>query len=185
MEPPTHRLQLALTVIFLVIMVGAVIDLVMDRPASLWSVHVIFEGGMVLVSLGAAAYLGSGWVAALGEVRRLTTTVEARRAERDEWKHRAGRILEGLSEAMDAQFEAWALTPAERETALMLLKGHSHKRIARLTNRSDRTVRQHAVAVYRKAGFGGRSELSGFFLEGLFSPTSRDDSAPTTDAGGS
>ena len=54
----------------------------------------------------------------------------------------------------------------------MLLKGHSHKRIARLTERSDRTVRQHAVAVYRKAGLAGRSELSGFFLEGLFSPAS-------------
>jgi hypothetical protein len=33
--------------------------------------------------------------------------------------------------------------------------------------RSERTVRQHAVAVYRKAGVAGRAELAAFFLSGL------------------
>jgi len=62
------------------------------------------------------------------------------------------------------------LTPAERETALMLLKGFSLKRIAALSGRSERTVRQHAVAVYEKAGLAGRAELSGFFLGDLLLP---------------
>ena len=31
----------------------------------------------------------------------------------------------------------------------------------------ERTVREQARAVYRKAGLGGRSELSAFFLEDL------------------
>lgn len=164
------QLRLVLAGIFLVIMVGAGVDLVLDAPDTLWSAHVLFELSMVLVSLGAASYLGLGWFRALREVRKLQEAVEARQAERDAWKARAGQILEGLSQAMDTQFTDWGLTPAERETAVMLLKGHSHKRIGKLTGRSDRTVRQHAVAVYRKAGLGGRSELSGFFLDGLFSP---------------
>ena len=69
-----------------------------------------------------------------------------------------------------AAFGANELTPAEREVAILLLKGHSHKRIARLTERSDQTVRQHATAVYRKSGLSGRAELAAFFLEDLMLP---------------
>jgi DNA-binding NarL/FixJ family response regulator len=52
----------------------------------------------------------------------------------------------------------------------MLLKGHSHKQIAALSSKSERTVRQQAVAVYRKSQLGGRAELAAFFLDGLFLP---------------
>ena len=63
------------------------------------------------------------------------------------------------------------LTAAEREVALQLLKGQSHKEIAYATGRSERTVRQHAVAVYQKSGLRGRAELAAFFLEDLILPT--------------
>ena len=54
----------------------------------------------------------------------------------------------------------------------MLLKGYGHKQITALTNRSERTVRQHAGVVYDKAGLGGRAELSAFFLQDLMLPSS-------------
>jgi DNA-binding CsgD family transcriptional regulator len=166
--PP--RLHLVLAGLFFLIVVAAAADLVMDRPASLWSVHVLAEILLVALSLGAASYLAWGWYRALRDVRSLEVEVAERRAERDAWKARAGRVLAGLSAAMSDQFGRWELTPAERETALMLLKGYSHKRIGKLAGRSERTVRQHAVAVYRKSGLGGRSELSAFFLEDLLLP---------------
>ena len=78
--------------------------------------------------------------------------------------------LEGLGRAIDAQFDAWRLTPAERAVALLVLKGYGHKQIAALTERSERTVRQHAGAVYEKAGLGGRAELSAYFLQDLMLP---------------
>jgi DNA-binding CsgD family transcriptional regulator len=65
------------------------------------------------------------------------------------------------------------LTPTERRIALLLLKGYSHKRMARVTGTSERTVRQHSVAVYRKAGLSGRAELAGFFLDPLMLPDGR------------
>jgi hypothetical protein len=34
-------------------------------------------------------------------------------------------------------------------------------------------VRQQALAIYRKAGLAGRSQLAAFFLEGLALPTPR------------
>lgn len=72
---------------------------------------------------------------------------------------------------MDRQFDAWALTPAEKETALFLLKGYSHKETAAMTNRSERTARQHAVSVYRKSGLSGRAELAAFFFEDMLLPS--------------
>jgi DNA-binding NarL/FixJ family response regulator len=60
----------------------------------------------------------------------------------------------------------------------MLLKGLSHKRVARMTSTSERTVRQHSVAIYRKSGLSGRAELAGFFLESLLLP----EDAPSDEA---
>ena len=71
---------------------------------------------------------------------------------------------------MSRQFQDWGLTPAEEDVALLLLKGKSHKEIAAATGRSERTVRQHAVAAYHKAGLGGRAELAAYFLGDLNLP---------------
>ncbi|MBK6842778.1 MAG: helix-turn-helix transcriptional regulator [Gemmatimonadetes bacterium] len=86
-----------------------------------------------------------------------------------------GRSAEGgqLGVAIDRQFAAWGLTPTEGEVALLLLKGYGHKQIAGSTGRSERTVRQHAVAVYQKAGLAGRAELAAFFLHDLMLPGER------------
>jgi DNA-binding CsgD family transcriptional regulator len=75
-----------------------------------------------------------------------------------------------MGHAIDRQFEAWELTPAERDVALLLLKGYSHKAIAKHTSRSPQTVRQHAATVYRKGSLAGRAELSAYFLEDLMLP---------------
>lgn len=166
----TPRLRLVMTVLLIVITAAASADLVMDRPVGLLSLHVLAELTVVATGLVAASYLAWGWYASYREVRYLEEAVAERQAERDLWRKRAGRVLRSLSRAVDDQFSTWGLTEAERDTALMLLKGHSHKRIARLSGRSERTVRQHAVAVYRKAGLAGRSELSAFFLEDLLRP---------------
>jgi DNA-binding NarL/FixJ family response regulator len=76
----------------------------------------------------------------------------------------------GLGEAIDRQFQRWGLSPAEREVALLLVKGLSHKEAAEVRATSERTVRQQALAVYRKAGLAGRAELAAFFLEDLLLP---------------
>lgn len=164
------NVQLIMAVFFLIVVAGGVVDLVLDAPDTLFSGHVLFEVAMIAISLGAATFLGTGWYRTLRLARELRTNVRRHQVERDAWKSRTGHLLAGLGEAMGDQLEAWHLTPAERETALLLLKGFSHKRIARLTSRSERTVRQHAVSVYRKSGLAGRAELAAFFLDDLFLP---------------
>jgi DNA-binding CsgD family transcriptional regulator/uncharacterized integral membrane protein len=86
------------------------------------------------------------------------------------WNREAQPVLQGLGEAIDRQFQRWALTDAEREVALLQLKGLRHKEIAELRKTSERTVRQQALSVYRKSGLSGRSDLAAFFLEDLLLP---------------
>jgi DNA-binding CsgD family transcriptional regulator len=86
------------------------------------------------------------------------------------WQLEAHDLIAGLSSAIDAQLERWSLTPAEKEIALLLLKGLSHKEIAALRDVGETTVRQQARAIYRKAGLGGRHDLAAFFLEDLLGP---------------
>lgn len=180
LERESGRLNLLLSLAFLLVMVGAVVDLVLDDPESWISAHVILEGVIAAMSLGLALFLWRRWRRTAYSLREVRSSLEERRAERDAWRRSARSLLEGLARAIDEQFGKWELTPSEREVALHLLKGYSHKRIARLTDRSERTVRQHAVAVYRKGDLAGRAELAAFFLEDLMLPAREDGSAPET-----
>ena len=160
------------TVAILLIVIGlaGAIDLALDRPAYWLSFHVLYEVVLVLGALGTAAWLARAWRGAAAANRELQRSLVERKAERDAWRASAEQALLGLGSAIDAQFTMWGLTPAEREVALLVLKGHGHKEIAVRTGRSERTVRQHAAAAYGKAGLGGRAELAAFFLEGVLLP---------------
>ncbi len=96
--------------------------------------------------------------------------LEVARLQGQRWRSESRVLLNGLGEAIDAQFTRWSLTDAEREVALLLLKGLSTKEIAAVRAGSERTVREHARAIYAKAGLTGRAALSAFFLEDLLAP---------------
>lgn len=165
-----ERTTLVAALALLVVVVGGVIDLILDDPERWWTPHVVFEIGLIGAALGLSVWLWRGWATTATSLASTRAALEERGAERDAWRRSARAALEGLGREIDRQFRAWGLTPAEREVALLLVKGYSHKEIAALTDRSERTARQHAVAVYRKAGLGGRAELAAFFLEDLLLP---------------
>lgn len=165
-----RRLRGLLALALASILVGGVADLVMDQPTDWLSFHVVFESLMIAGALLMATTLWLGWWRAEHSADELRHTLEARSHERDAWRQSAQRALDGLAAAIDEQFGRWQLTAAEREVALLLMKGHSHKRIGRMTDRSDATVRQHAAAVYRKSGLAGRAQLAAYFLEDLILP---------------
>jgi DNA-binding CsgD family transcriptional regulator len=169
-DPVSPRLRFPLTLLLLAIVAGGALDLALDAPADWGSFHVLYEVALIAGALGLVAWLWRAWWRAEASAGALRRTLAERQAERDGWRRRAERALEGLGRAVDEQFGAWQLTPTEREVALLLLKGHGHKQIAAATGRSERTVRQHAVAVYQKSGLQGRAELAAFFLEDLTVP---------------
>jgi DNA-binding CsgD family transcriptional regulator len=74
----------------------------------------------------------------------------------------------GLAEVVKEQFEAWGLTQTEKEVAMLMLKGLSFKEIAAVRDTLEKTVRQQASAIYRKAGVSGRHAFAAWFIEDLF-----------------
>lgn len=96
--------------------------------------------------------------------------LEVARLQGQRWRSEARTYLNGLGEAIDEQFSRWNLTEAEREVALLLLKGLSLKEVATVRATNERTVRTQARALYAKAGLSGRAALSAFFLEDLLAP---------------
>lgn len=106
--------------------------------------------------------------------REQTLTVvrdlEVARLQGQQWRSEARTLLNGLGDAIDEQFKRWNLTEAEREVALLLLKGLSLKEVAQVRSTSERTIRAQARALYGKAGVTGRAALSAFFLEDLLAP---------------
>ncbi len=101
---------------------------------------------------------------------RVIRDLELARAQGQRWRNEARGYLNGLGEAIEIQFSRWNLTEAEREVALLLLKGLSLKEIATVRAVSERTVREQSRAVYTKAALTGRAALSAFFLEDLLAP---------------
>lgn len=99
-------------------------------------------------------------------------------AEAERWRREVQELVRGLSHAIDEQFDRWSLTDAEKEVAMLLLKGLSHKEVAGVRDTSDATARQQARAVYKKAGLSGRNDLAAFFLEDLLAPTRGGAGAP-------
>lgn len=104
------------------------------------------------------------------ESRILRDDVQIVRAESQRWRKEVEEHLRGLGAAIQQQFEAWHLSKAEQEVGLLLLKGFSHKEIARLRHTSTTTIRQQAASIYQKANLSGRAALSAFFLEDLLLP---------------
>lgn len=102
--------------------------------------------------------------------RQVIRDLDVARMQGQRWRSKARAHLKGLGEAIDAQFTSWSLTEAERDVALLLLKGLSSKEVAAVRDASERTVREQARSIYAKAGLSGRAALSAFFLEDLLVP---------------
>jgi DNA-binding CsgD family transcriptional regulator len=152
------------------------VDVVGDARTGVEPLHVSLEGLVMVLALVGVAALWRGLRAAEARAAHLEGDLQAARIEAGRYKAEAHEALAGLGHAIDAQFERWELTGAEREVGLLLLKGLTHRETAEIRKTSEATVRQQALAIYRKSGLRSRSDLSAFFLEDLLLP--RGDAEP-------
>ena len=132
--------------------------------------HLLAEALVMILALIGAVALWRQLRRARGRAEQLTVDLAAARREAERFREEAREALQGLGEAIDRQFTRWALSPAEREVGLLLLKGLSHREVATMRSTGETTIRQQALSIYRKSGLRGRSELSAFFLEDLLLP---------------
>ncbi len=174
---PEGKLLAGVLVAFLAVAVLAAIDIFSDLGEGTTLSHVVSEIGVLLVGLIGSILVARRMVLTLRRARAaerdaldLADQLAVSQAEARRWRSDARDLMNGLAAAIDEQFDRWALSPAEKETALLLLKGLSHKEIADVRSVGDATARQQARAVYKKAGLSGRHDLAAFFLEDLMLP---------------
>lgn len=165
-------------------------DLVLDVQEGTSPVHAGVETAIVLVGLAGGAIVARRLLKIVRDERSsrqqsldLARRLQETEAEAARWRAEARDLLNGLAAAFERQFERWALSPAEKEVALLLLKGLSHKEIASVRSITEATARQQARAVYKKSGLSGRNDLAAFFLEDLLLPSDASRGARPTQTG--
>ncbi|MEM1237304.1 MAG: helix-turn-helix transcriptional regulator [Pseudomonadota bacterium] len=122
------------------------------RPLA-WQVHELVEIAAALGLLAAVA---------------LTAQILIQSRRRTERAEEALRLASGaLQEVIEERFDTWALTPAERDVALFVIKGLPTAEVARLRETSEGTVKAQTNAIYRKSGVSSRAQLVSLFLEDL------------------
>lgn len=146
------------------------IDLFTDSQEGVVWWHVLAEGSAGLAALlGIFYFLKDSYKLRHKLTDSLNENLKLKQ-QADEWKQEAQKYIEGLSQSIDLQLTKWNLSQAEKEVALLLLKGLSLKEIAEIRNTTEKTARVQSIAVYSKSGLAGRSELAAFFLEDLLQP---------------
>lgn len=71
----------------------------------------------------------------------------------------ASLAAKAMTAVVEAHFDEWRLSPAERDVANMLVKGLSISEIARIRGSAEGTVKSQLGAIYRKSGSSNRGEL--------------------------
>ncbi|GLS86878.1 transcriptional regulator [Cypionkella aquatica] len=72
-----------------------------------------------------------------------------------------------MHSVIQRQFDAWALSRAERDVAYLALKGLDVAEIAQARQAAPGTVRAQLSAIYAKAGISGRAQFAAHFVEDL------------------
>ena len=139
-----------------------------------WS-HIAVELCVLMTAVIGLTLLGRAYYQnTQATLKNLQSDLATAQQEAQRWRIESSELIQGLGVEIQKQCGRWGLTQAESEVCLLVLKGFSHQEIADIRGTSERTVREQARVLYRKAGLTGRSELSAFFLEDLLLPSTQD-----------
>jgi len=115
-----------------------------------------------MVEAVAVIGLGIGALLTLREYRNLV-----RRNTKVE--HELNAVSGAFQEEIERHFRNWGLTAAERDVALLSIKGVPLVDIATIRSTREGTIKAQSAAIYRKAGVSGRAELISVVVEELIS----------------
>lgn len=166
----SERSVVVLILISVAIMVG--IDLLTDGKEGVPWWHLLSEAGIGVIALAGIFYFVRDSFRIRHLLENSISENSKLKLEAEVWKLENKKFVEGLSQSIDAQLSKWQLSNAEKEVALLLLKGLSLKEIAEIRQTTEKTARVQSMAIYSKSGLNGRSELAAFFLEDLLQPSS-------------
>lgn len=151
----------------LLIVVASAADLIADFSQGVKTGHVLQEALIMVIAL-----LSFFWM--LVSLIRSNNEVQALYQELDDIKNMpqptSQQFIDAkrqLAQVIIVQFDDWKLSKSEQEIGQLLLKGFSLKEISTLRGTAEKTIRQQASAIYKKANLAGRHAFSAWFIEDL------------------
>jgi DNA-binding CsgD family transcriptional regulator len=114
---------------------------------------------MVLEFVAAVALVG-GVIFLMIELRGLLARMSDMQTGLDVAQGHLAEVIEGF-------FEDWRLTAAERDVAIMILKGLDNDTIAQVRQTAAGTTRAQATSIYSKSQTDGRAQFISLFVEEL------------------
>lgn len=156
-----------LMLIFIMVAIASGADLKADLAHGASVSHVAKEAVIVAISLISIIWLFLGLRQQTREIGLLKQELkEVEKPDSPPMKY----VLEGrktLGNVISKQFAEWKLTDSEVDVGWLLLKGLSLKEIALVRNTLEKTVRQQASSLYKKANVRGRHAFSAWFIEDI------------------
>ena len=154
-----ERATLRLAVLQLVCAVVFAVDLLLEFPhPHEWLLLDVTDTAHLFTEVAVMALLVLGF--ALSRY-----ALSAMQGERDRLRSDLRSLRGEFDAILQARFALWHLSPAQRDVALLTLRGLRISDIARLRGCAEGTVKAHLSAVFRAAGVGTRNELQGLFME--------------------
>ena len=156
-----------LILIFAIVVVASGADLVADLSHGVDTAHIVKETIIVSISTIGLAWLLWGLRQQRLEIRSLQQELETANSPQAPPKKYVLEARKKLGNVVTQQFSEWMLTGSETEVGWLLLKGLSLKEIAIVRSTKEKTVRQQASSIYKKAGVSGRHAFSAWFIEDI------------------
>ena len=156
-----------LILVFAIVVVASGADLVADLSHGADTEHIVKEAIIVIISTVAIAWLLWGLHQQRLEIKSLQQELETANNPQTLPKKYVLEARQKLGNVVTRQFSEWMLTGSEIEVGWLLLKGLSLKEIAIVRSTQEKTVRQQASSIYKKAGVTGRHAFSAWFIEDI------------------
>lgn len=72
-----------------------------------------------------------------------------------------------FSSALEDYAREWKLSNAEKDVFILILKGCTHSQISEIRQTAEGTVKAQAAQIYKKSGFGNKTQLLSALVEDL------------------
>jgi len=151
-----------------IVVIGNLGDVIYDYREGASITHLLMELSIAIISFALITALTVGiWRQSRSNSRLKAELASVSEANEQALPPALATARHELALVLKEQFETWRLTQTEREVAMLLLKGLSFKEIASVRDTMEKTVRQQASAIYKKANVSGRHSFSAWFIEDL------------------
>jgi DNA-binding CsgD family transcriptional regulator len=163
-------LSAAFVVFTLYVFVDSAVEIVSEFNTGESMIEMVDDLIVLAISVCIVILFGIEYLSQCRDLRQLQGQLDNARGQLAQMDSSSQQLASQYRAIMQHQFDVWSLTLSEQDVVLALLKGLSFREVAKLRNTKEKTVRQQATNVYKKAGVAGRHELAAWFFEDMLEP---------------